>query len=253
MLVELGCAERRTNGPAAAGHLRAGLEPSPSRRAAARSRSSWGARLVHLDRIGDAFAVFEQALDEMNRERDPTFYELLLAELISSAWSDPQTFPIGEAAIGEFDLDALHGGLGSEILLATMAHYEYRLGLRRERAVELASRALAPGNLLASGSTAFHDTVVVLAGSGFIDEAVSILDQAVAQAAGVGHPQRRVDVEDARQAADRSRRSSSSGRGSAGGRSISPSPTAYWSPGPTTSDSWRMRCWSVGTRARRRA
>src|SRR4029450_7766955 len=90
--------------------------------------------------------------------------------------------PIAEAAIGEFDLDALHGGLGSEILLATMAHYEDRLGLRRELPAEPARRALAPGNLLASGSTAFYDTVVVLAGSGFIDEAVSILDQAVAQA-----------------------------------------------------------------------
>ena len=182
VLVELGCAERRTNLPAAADHLRAALAllADPSRRGAV--ALELGRALWFTDRIGDAFAVFEQALDEMNRERDPDLYELLLAELISSAWSDPQTFPIAEAAIGEFDLDALHGGLGSEILLATMAHYEYRLGLRRELAVELARRALAPGNLLASGSTAFYDTVVVLARSGFIDEAVSILDQAVAQA-----------------------------------------------------------------------
>jgi DNA-binding CsgD family transcriptional regulator len=182
VLVELGCAERRTNGPAAADHLRAGLEllAEPARRGAV--ALELGRALWFTDRIRDAFAVFEQALDEMNRKRDPDLYELLLAELISSSWSDPQTFPIAEAAIGEFDLDALHGGLGSEILLATMAHYEYRLGLRRELAVELARRALAPGNLLASGSTAFYDTVVVLARSGFIDEAVSILDQAVAQA-----------------------------------------------------------------------
>ena len=182
VLVELGCAERRTNLPAAADHLRAALAllADPSRRGAV--ALELGRALWFTDRIGDAFAVFEQALHEMNRERDPDLYELLLAELISSAWSDPQTFPIAEAAIREFDLDALHGGLGSEILLATMAHYEYRLGLRRELAVELARRALAPGNLLASGSTAFYDTVVVLAQSGFIDEAVSILDQAVAQA-----------------------------------------------------------------------
>ena len=108
-----------------------------------------------------------QPLDELGRERDPDLYELLLAELISSAWWDAQTYAIAEAAIGELDLDALQGGLGSEILLATMAHYEYRLGLRRGLAVELARRALAPGNLLASGSTAFYDTVVVLARSGF--------------------------------------------------------------------------------------
>jgi DNA-binding CsgD family transcriptional regulator len=182
VLVELGLAERRTNGPAAADHLRAGLEllADPTRRGEV--ALELGRALWFTDRIADAFAVFERALGEVDRERDPDLYELLLAELISSAWSNPQTFPIAKAAIGELDLDALHGGLGSEILLATIAHYEYRLGLRRELAVELARRALASGNLLASGSTAFYDTVVVLARSGFIDEAVSILDHAVAQA-----------------------------------------------------------------------
>src|SRR5262249_44911149 len=103
--------------------------------------------------------AFEQALDEVNREQEPDLYELLVAELISSAWWDPQTYPIAEAAIGELDLDVLYGGLGSEILLATMAHYEYRLGLRRERAIELARRALAPGNLLASGAIALYYAV----------------------------------------------------------------------------------------------
>ena len=68
------------------------------------------------------------------------------------------------------------------MLLATMAHYEYRLGLRRERAIELARRALAPGNLPASGSLAFIYAVTALRGSGLPDEAVSTFDQAVAQA-----------------------------------------------------------------------
>ena len=105
-----------------------------------------------------------------------------MAELISSAWWNAQTYPIAEAAIGELDLDALHGGRGSEILLATMAHYEYRLGLHRELAVELARRALAPGNLLASGSVAFLYAVNVLPRAGLLDEAVSVFNQAVAQA-----------------------------------------------------------------------
>ncbi len=182
VLVELGLAERRTNGPAAADHLRAGLEllTDPTRRCEV--ALELGRALWFTDRIGDALAVFQQALDEVDRKRDPDLYELLVAELISSAWFDPQTYPIAEAAIGELDLDALHGGLGSEILLGTMAHYEYRLGLRRERAVELARRALAPGNLLASGSMAFLYAVDVLPRSGLLDEAVSIFDQAVAQA-----------------------------------------------------------------------
>jgi hypothetical protein len=112
----------------AAGHLRAGLEllADPARRGEV--ALELGRALWFTDRIGDALAAFGQALNEVDRERDPDLYELLEAELISSAWWDPRTYPVAEAAIGELNLDALHGGLGSEILLATMAHYEYRLG-----------------------------------------------------------------------------------------------------------------------------
>ena len=182
VLVELGLAERRTNGPAAADHLRAGLEllADPERRGAV--ALEFGRALWFTDRIGEALAVFQQALDEVDRKQDPDLYELLLAELISSAWWDAQTYPIAKEAIGELDLDALHGGLGSEILLGTMAHYEYQVGLHRELAIELARRALAPGNLLASGSLAFYYAVMVLPQAGLLDEAVSIFDQAVAQA-----------------------------------------------------------------------
>jgi len=182
VLVELGLAERRTNGPAAADHLRAGLEllADPARRCAV--ALELGRALWFTDRIADALAVFQQALDEIDREQDPDLYELLEAELISSAWWHPHTYTIAEAAISELDLDAVHGGLGSEILLATMAHYEYRLALHREHAIELARRALAPGNLLASGSVALYYAVNVLPRAGLLDEAVTIFDQAVAQA-----------------------------------------------------------------------
>jgi DNA-binding CsgD family transcriptional regulator len=182
VLVELGLAERRTNGPAAADHLRAGLEllADPARRGAV--ALELGRALWFTDRPADAIAVFERALGEIDRERDPDLYELLLAELISSAWSDPTTYKIAEAAIGDLDPDSLHGGLGSEILLGAMAHHEVRLGLRRERALELARRALAPGNLLASGSIAFYYALNVLPRSGLLDETISIFDKAIAQA-----------------------------------------------------------------------
>ena len=182
VLVELGIAERRTNGPAAADHLRAGLELLADRSRRCAVALELGRALWFTDRIAEALAVFQRALDEVDRKRDPDLHELLLAELISSAWWVAQTYPIAEATIGELDLDALHGGLGSEMLLATMAHYEYRLGLRRERAIELARRALAPGNLPASGSLAFIYAVTALRGSGLPDEALSTFNQAVAQA-----------------------------------------------------------------------
>jgi DNA-binding CsgD family transcriptional regulator len=182
VLVELGLAERRTNGPAAADHLRAGLGllADPTRRC--RVALELGRALWFTDQVADALGVFEGALDEVDRERDPDLHELLLAELISSAWWNLRTYPIAEARIAELDLDALHGGLGSEILLATMSHNEYRLGLHRERAVELAHRALAPGNLLASGSVAFYYAVNLLPRAGLLDEAASVFDHAVAQA-----------------------------------------------------------------------
>ena len=182
VLVELGLGERRTNGPAAADHLRAGLEllADPGRRGEV--ALELGRALWFTDRIADALAVIERALGEVDRERDPDLHELLVAELISSAWWNPQTYPIAEAAIGELDLDALHGGLGSEILLATIAIYEFRLALRRELTVELARRSLASGNLLASSPIAFLYAVVTLFRSGLLDEAVAIFNQAVAQA-----------------------------------------------------------------------
>ena len=182
VLVELGFAERRTNGPAAADHLRAGLELLADRSRRCAVALELGRALWFTDRIAEALAVFERALDEVDRKRDPDLHELLLAELISSAWWVRQTYPIAEATIGGLDLDALHGGLGSEMLLATMAHYEYRLGLRRQRAIELARRALVPGNLLASGSLAFIYAVTALRGSGLPDEAVSTFNEAIAQA-----------------------------------------------------------------------
>ena len=182
VLVELGLAERRTNGPAAADHLRAGLEllTDPARRGEV--ALELGRALYFTNRIGDAAAVFELALDEVDRARDPDLHEQLLAELISSAWWHPETYPIAEARIAKVDLDALHGGLGSEILLATMAQHESRRALHREHGIELARRALAPGNLLASGSIAFFYAVVTLFRAGLLDEAVPSLDQEVAQA-----------------------------------------------------------------------
>ena len=69
--------------------------------------------------------------------------------------------------------------------LATMAHYEVRLALDRDRAIELHRRARA-GNLVASGSVAFMYAVMMLPQSGLLDEAVSIFNQTMPRPAGAG-------------------------------------------------------------------
>ncbi len=181
VLVELGLAERRTNGPAAADHLRAALdsiEDSTQRCAVA---LELGRALWFTDRIADALAIFEGALHELDR-RKPDLHELLEAELISAAWWHARTYPVAEARLAELDFNALHGRLGSEVLLSTMAHHEYRRGLHRDLAIQLSRSALASENLMASGSIAFYYAVNALPRAGLLDEGHSILNQAVAQA-----------------------------------------------------------------------
>jgi DNA-binding CsgD family transcriptional regulator len=187
VLVELGLAERRTSMAAAADHLRAGLDllTEPTRRCAV--ALELGRALGLTDRTADAVEVFEQAILELD-QRKPDLHELLVGELISTAWWCPNTYPIAEARLAEIDLGALHGGLGSEILLGTMAQYEVRLGVRRERAIELARLALASGNLMTSGAIALYHATSALARSGLLDEAISIVSQAIP------HSRRRGDV-----------------------------------------------------------
>src|SRR5262245_2196317 len=181
VLVELGIAERRTDAPAAVDHLRAGLglvTDSPRRCVVA---LELGPALWVTDRIPEALEVFEQALGGLD-ERNPVLHELLESELISSAGWSPQTYPTAERRLGNLDLDALHGGPGSEILFATMAHYHYRQGRHREPSIEFARRALASGNLLASGSIAYFYAVNALPRAGLLDEAVSVYSQGIIQA-----------------------------------------------------------------------
>ncbi len=181
-LVELGFAERRTNGPAAADHLRAGMELLSDAARRGQVALELGRALWFTDREPEAVSVFEQALEEVDRERDADLYELLVAELISSTWWEPETYPIAEARIAELDLDALHGGFGSEVLFATMAHHEYRLGLKRDRALELARRALASGKLATSGSVAFSYAAFALVLAGLFDEAVELYSETLDRA-----------------------------------------------------------------------
>jgi hypothetical protein len=218
VLVELGLAERRTNGAAAVDHLRAGLELLTDRPRRCTVALELGRALWFTNQIADAFAVFPRALGEVDRERDPDLYELLLAELINSAGWGTQTYSVAEETIGELDLDALHGGLGSEVLLATMAHYEYRLGLRRALAIELCPARARPWEPVGERLVR-----VLLRGDGASPGGVAqrscfhLRPGGRAGSAARRHRQRRPHVDVSRLLSDPSRRSSSSGGGSAGG------------------------------------
>ena len=252
VLVELGFAERRTTARLRPTTCAPVSSSSPTQRGAARSRSSWAARSGSRTGSGCPCRLRAGARRGRSAARSGPL-RAAPGGAHDLGVVGPQTYPIAEATIGELDLDALHGGLGSEILLGTMAHYEYQLGLRRERAIELARRALAPGNLLASGAIAFYYAVMVLPQAGSARR--SGFHPRPGGRAGPParrHLQRRVHVDVARLLPDPSRRSSSGGRGPAGGdRSLRRARHAR-RLAVQHRRSWRMRCWSRGRRTRRR-
>jgi hypothetical protein len=114
VLVELGLAKRLIDGPAAAEHLAEGLAllDEPARRAEV--ALELGGVLFYLARLPDAIAVYQRALEEASRETHPELRERLEAELIASAWWTPDTFPLAQERLAALDLDALHGGFGSD-------------------------------------------------------------------------------------------------------------------------------------------
>jgi DNA-binding CsgD family transcriptional regulator len=188
LLVELGLAKRLIDAPAAVDDLAAGLElvSDPTRRAEV--SLELGSALFYLNRIPEAIAAFDGALKQTSRDAQPDLYERLEAELIASAWWTPDTLELAQERIAQLDLDALHGGFGSDLLLADVAFYEARVATDRERAVAAARSALASGNLIASGALGFHYAAFTLRSTGLFDEAIAAYDAALAAA------QRRGDV-----------------------------------------------------------
>jgi DNA-binding CsgD family transcriptional regulator len=179
VLVELGLAKRLIDGPVAVEHLTEGLAllDDPGRRADA--ALELGSVLFYLARIPEALAVYQRALEETSRAEHPDLSERLEAELIASAWWTPDTFPLARERLGALDLDALHGGFGSDSLLADAAFYQGRLARDRDRAVATARRALASGELVAHGGLVLHYAAFALVSAGVFDEAFTTYDAAL--------------------------------------------------------------------------
>jgi DNA-binding CsgD family transcriptional regulator len=188
VLVELGLAKRLIDGPAAVEHLTEGLAllDDPERRAEV--SLELGGVLFYLARLPEAIAVYQQALAETSRADFPDLSERLEAELIASAWWTPETFPLAQEHLGALDLEALHGGFGSDSLLAVVAFYQGRLARDRDFAMTTARRALASGELVANGGLVLHYAAFALVSSGLFEDAFATYDAALEAA------QRRGDV-----------------------------------------------------------
>ena len=180
ILLELGLAERRVDGPAAARHLAEAVELLEDPVERGEAALELGRALWYTERHREALDVFTFAIDELG-DRDPDLHERLEAELISSAWWEPDLNPIAVLRMRIVGPQPRAGGLGTDLLLAGQAYHEARLGESLERTVELAERALLPGRLAAAGSVAFYYATFALVLADRFDAARAAYDAALAE------------------------------------------------------------------------
>jgi DNA-binding CsgD family transcriptional regulator len=90
--------------------------------------------------------------------------------------------PIAVANLEQIDETKLHGGVGTDLLYATLAYWEARRGFDRERAADLARRALAPQRIDLLGARVLHLVTYVLTMAGYPDEALAVYDRVLSGA-----------------------------------------------------------------------
>src|SRR5262249_49170649 len=119
---------------------------------------------------------------EILGDRNPDLAESIWSELINAGWWYPEHVQIAEAELAQVDETTLHGGVGTDLLLAALAYEETRRGKDRERAVQLARPALAPQRIDELGTRGLHLATYALTSSGHPDESAAVYDR-VLQAA----------------------------------------------------------------------
>ena len=187
VLFELGSAELRIAGRTASEHLREAtdLEQDPTRRA--ECALEYGRALWYMGDHLQALGVFKSAIDGLPDEaRD--LRERLEAEVISSAWWEPEFLPTAVEYLERIRPDELSGGLGSRMLLASLGFMGARRGLEREQSVEYAHRALDGGILQRGNTVAFHYAAFTLAMADHFADAIEAYDASLADARRRGDP-----------------------------------------------------------------
>jgi DNA-binding CsgD family transcriptional regulator len=121
----------------------------------------------------DAFRAARDVLGDA----DADLAESVWSELINAGWWHPEYVPLAEAELDLVDEQTLHGGVGSDLLRATLGYWETRRGHNRERALELARAAIAPQRIDLLGTRGLHLTTYTLTMCGYPDEALAVYDR----------------------------------------------------------------------------
>ena len=151
----------------------------PRRRA--RTGIELGRTLMRGNRHDEAIEAFRRARTDLG-DADPDLTESITSELISAAWWYPEHVPIAVCEIERVDEEALHGGVGSDLLKAALGYWETRRGQDRMRALELVRAALAPGRMDLLGTRGLHLAAYTLTMGGYPDESLEVYDRVLAAA-----------------------------------------------------------------------
>jgi class 3 adenylate cyclase/DNA-binding CsgD family transcriptional regulator len=150
------------------------LVADPRRRA--RVAIELGRCLLRANRHQDAIEAFRRGRDVLaGADRD--LEESVWSEVITAAWFAPADVEVALAEIAKVDESALHGGVGSDLLRATLGYSEARSGSDRDRALELTRSAVAPRRIDSLGARGLHLATFTLTLGGFPDEALEVYDR----------------------------------------------------------------------------
>jgi class 3 adenylate cyclase/DNA-binding CsgD family transcriptional regulator len=172
----LGMAERLLDNDEAILYLTKAFELIAEPRRRARIGIELGRSLTRGNRHAEAIDAFRRAREVLGSE-DPDLAESTTSELINAAWWHPEHVEVALAELAEVDEASLHGGVGSDLLRATLAYLETRRGESRERALTLARAALAPQRIDLLGTRALHLATYTLTMAGYPDESLAVYDR----------------------------------------------------------------------------
>ena len=186
VLLALGRAEAIAGIDGADRHLSEAAALTDDPRRAAEAYLLAGRSLFSEGRMAEAATAFERGAEPLEGGVDEELATVLRASWITAAiWDSARSAEANTAAERIVAANLPGRSQAERMMLSTLASAKVFAGLDRERAVDLARRSWAAGALLAEGS-ADDPTIYAVSGvlslAGFREEAVAVLDEALADA-----------------------------------------------------------------------
>jgi class 3 adenylate cyclase/DNA-binding CsgD family transcriptional regulator len=176
VLRALGLAERLLWNDDAIVHLGEAFDVVAEPRRRARIAIEHGRALLRANRHPEAIDAFRKGRDLLDGDDDDLRLSLS-TELINAAWWEPEHVPTALAELEAIREEELEEGVGADLARATLGYWETRRGVDRDRAVDLARRALAPQRIDLLGARALHLATYTLTMAGYPDEALAVYDR----------------------------------------------------------------------------